>query len=224
MQRALDLDTANPILLRWAAIVLTELGRYEQAVVVMEYLFERDPVGNITRINLAETYLNAGRFDDAVRICEIEVALSDESSPCGSRLVLAYLYTGDAEAAMALLERLPATSRVYIRLAPMVNHALGRDAAFAESLRVLQQAYEDGDSGLGYWVANAFAFAEDEDGLFDWMARMEAEGTLSIVPGTAFFSAYESDPRWGRMMANQRPSPAELAAIPLHLPNLSANP
>lgn len=224
MQRAIDLDPANPILLRWAAILLTELGRHEQAVAVMKYLFERDPIGNITRINLAETQLNAGEFEEAVRICEIEVALTTEASPCGSRLILAHLYAGDAKSAKTLLDRLPATSRVYVRLAPMVNHATGQEAAFAESLRALQQSYRDGDAGLGYWVANTFAFTGDAERLFDWMGRLEAEGTLSMVPGTAFFRAYATDPRWRRMMADLGQSPAELAAIPLDLPVASASP
>ena len=32
MQRAIDIDPANPILLRWLAIILTEMGRHEDAV------------------------------------------------------------------------------------------------------------------------------------------------------------------------------------------------
>ncbi len=224
MQRAIDLDPSNPILLRWAAIILTELGRHEQAVAVMEYLFERDPVGNITRINLAETSLNAGHFDDAVRICEIEVALSTETSPCGSRLILAYLYAGDAAAAMALLERMPASSRVYTRLAPMVNLALGRKRAFEDSLETLRQACEGGDTGLCYWVANTYAFAKDPDALFAWLERLRAAGTLSLVPGTAFFAAYENDPRWHRLMAELGLSSADLDAIRLDVPVLHPTP
>ena len=124
MQRAIDLDPANPILLRWLAIVLTELGRHDDAVRVAEYLFSRDPVGRITRINLAEIYMNAGRFDDAVQLCEIEVALSSEYSPCGSRLIVALLYAGNANAALEHLE-VVAPSRVYTRLAPMVHYGVG---------------------------------------------------------------------------------------------------
>ena len=219
MQRAIDLDPANPILLRWLAILLTELGRHDDAVRVGEYLFARDPVGRITRINLAETYLNAGRFEDAVHICRIEVALSTDDSPCGSRLILALVNTGEAAAALEHLERVR-PSRVYTRLAPLVYYAAGSDTAYREAIADLQATLEAGDAGLGFWLVNAFAFAGDRDAMYGWAERLAAEDALSMTPNTAFFADYRDDDRWQRLMASIGQDPGTLAAIPLKVPTL----
>jgi TolB-like protein/DNA-binding winged helix-turn-helix (wHTH) protein len=223
MQQALDRDPANPILLRWSGILLTYLGRHEDAVRVNEYLFERDPIGNITRINLAETYMNAGRFDDAVRICEIEVTLSSEDSPCGSRLIIANVYTGDVMAATALLERVHG-SRVHTRLAPMVYYASGQDGEFEQALEALITAYEAGDHGLGYWIATTFALRGDTDAVFDWLRRSQATGLADFAPRSAFFSDFETDPRWQRLMADLDQSSADLDTIPFEVPILGVSP
>ena len=220
MQRAIDLDPVNPYLLRWSAIVLTGLGRHEDAVRVNEYLFERDPIGNIAKINLAATYLNAGAYEDAISICRIEVALSTESSPCGSRLILAYLYTGDGASALAHLQRV-SSPRVHARLAPMVYHALGRVAEYHQSLEALKQRYEEGDAGLGYWLAHTYAYVGDSDAMFDWFDRTLEAGALPLRPGTRVFLRYESDPRWQSLMQQLGQSAAQLESIPFDLPPLS---
>ncbi len=219
MQRAIDIDPANPILLRWLAILLTELGRHDDAVRVGEYLFARDPVGRITRINLAEMYLNAGRFDDALQICRIEVALSTDDSPCGSRLILALVYTGDATSALEHLERVR-PSRVYTRLAPLVYSAAEADAEYGQALAELQAALEAGDTGLGYWLVNAYAFAGDSEAMYFWAERLAAAGALSMTPDTAFFAEYRDDERWQRLLAAIGQNPQTLEAIPLTVPAL----
>jgi TolB-like protein/DNA-binding winged helix-turn-helix (wHTH) protein len=219
MQRAVDADPGNPILLRWTAIVLTDMGRHDDAVRVAEYLFDRDPVGNISKINLASIYLNAGRYADAASLCEIEVALTDVTSPCGSRLIQAYLHTEEPESARALLEqRKP--GRVYTRLAPVVFHALGDQAEFEQALADLQDAYEAGDSGLAYWIAYAWAYAGDADAMFAWLEEAWQDGALSLAPGEAIFDRYMGDPRWVQLMERMGKSPEDLAAIQFAVPPL----
>jgi len=219
MQKAIDRDPTNPILLRWSAIVLTRLGRHDEAVSVNEYLYERDPLGNIAKINLAATYLNAGRYVDAIRVCRIEVALTDESSPCGSRLILAYVHAGDSARALEQLERTN-PSRVYMRLAPLVFASLGRHTEFEQSLRELLSAYEMGDTGLSYWVAYTWAFAGDADQAFEWLERARQHGVLGVAPHEHAFRDIAKDARWASLMERAGMSADTLDAIALRVPVL----
>jgi len=220
MQIAINADPGNPILLRWSAIVLTGLGQHEEAVRVNEFLFERDPVGNIAKINLAATYLNAGRYDDAIRVCRIEVAVTDESSPCGSRLILAYMHAGQPESALVQLER-TSSSRVYTRLAPMVMFGLGRQSDYERAMDNLVDAYEGGDVGLAYWIAYAFGYVGDADATFEWLERARDQDALTMAPNKHSFAPYRDDPRWTELMATLGTLPAELQAISFSVPPLN---
>lgn len=199
MQRALDLDPNNPILLRWAAILLNSLGRYDEAVRVTEYLFTQDPIGDIAKVNLASTYLLAGRFDDAIRVCQISVALSSEPGPCRSRLIIAHLYAGDPASALDLLQPIEG-SRVYTRLAPMVFHALGRSADFGTALAALESNYEAGDTGLAYWLGHTFVFVGKYDAALDWFERAVDHGVAGPSPSAAYFSLMVDDSRWQKLL------------------------
>lgn len=216
MQKAIDLDSSNPIVLRWAANILLSLGQYDTAINVGEFLHSRDPYGSISKINLAATYLMAGENQKAIDLCKIDVALNTESSPCGSRLILAYLYSGDGESALFHLQRL-AGSRVYVRLAPMVYHGLDRQDEFNSALRDLQTAYEDGDVGMSYWIARTWAFVGDADTTFEWLSLAHEEGVLDASPRSAFFIAYLDDDRWKSLMEQTGRSTAALQANRLQI-------
>lgn len=216
MQRGLELDPGNPILLRWAAILLTSIGRHDEAVRVAEYLFARDPVGNISKVNLAATYLMAGRFDDAIRVCAIQLAVIADSGPCRSQLIQAYLYAGQAEAALELLERTDG-SRIYTRLAPMVFYGAGQQSDFEAALAGLRKSYEDGDKGLAYWLARTHIYTGDIDAAFDWFARAQRDGTLKISPSAVYFADAHDDPRWDALLESIGRSMDKLQAIELNV-------
>ncbi len=214
MQQALQIDPGNPILLRWAAILLNSLGRHDDAVRVTEYLFERDPIGNISKVNLASTYLLAGRFDDAIRVCEINVALNEGTGPCQSRLILAYLYAGNARSASERLQ-VVSGSRVHVRLAPMVFHGLGQSDKFDVAIRDLEAAYESGDSGLAYWLGRTYTYVGDNNIAIEWFERAANDGVLNISPTAAYFRGLEGDTRWEALLKRRGRTPDALQKVEL---------
>lgn len=219
MQRALDLDPGNPILLRWAVIALNGLGKHKEAVDVAEYLFARDPVGNISRVNLASTYILAGQFEDAVRICEIHVASIEENGPCRSRLIVAYLYTGNPDGAKDQLERAAGT-RTYLRLAPMVFYSLGAQDSYNTALSDLRERYTNGDASMAYWLARTYAFTNEIDQAFEWLYRARADGVLSLTATSSYFVHLHGDPRWRELLRelDKLPEKTEQLHLSVRLP------
>ena len=214
MQRALQRDPHNPILLRWAAIVLTALGRHEEAVAVTEYLFDLDPIGGISKVNLASTYIMVGRFEDAARICRIQTDLTADVGPCLSRLILAYVNLGDGEAAEALLDR-ASGSRIHTRLAPMTMHVLGRPADYDEALEQMLAAFAGGDVGMAYWLGRTFAFVGDTDRAIEWFTRAEENGVASLSPRAHHFRGLAQEPRWQALLERAGRSAEQLDAVRL---------
>ncbi len=219
MQKALRIDPGNTILLRWAAILLNSLGRHEDAVRVTEYLFEQDPIGNISKVNLASTYILAGRYRDAIRVCEINAVMNAGTGPCQSRLILAYTYAGDADAAFKRLETV-AGSRVHVRLAPMVYHALGQTDSFNAAMADLVDAYQGGDRGLAYWLGLTYTYMGNKDTAMEWFSRAFADGVLNVSPNAAVLKDLQGDPRWETLLRRLGRTVDTLQAIELavHLP------
>lgn len=216
MQRALTIDPGNPVLLRWAAIVLNALGRHEEAARVAEYLVARDPIGSISRVNLAATYILAGRYADAVRVCRIDVELQSDAGPCLSRMIIAHLQLGDGDAARALLDRVEG-SRVDTRLAPMTFHALGRSADYEAAMARLQAAYDSGDPGLAYWIGRTYAFTGEDGRAFEWLDRAVELGVADLSPRASYFRSLWNDPRWTALLEKAGRSEAVLDAVALEV-------
>ena len=214
MQKALSIDPGNLYLLRWAVIVLHGLGQHEDAVSPAEYLFARDPVGNITKINLASTYLMAGRFDDAVKLCEVQVAVNTETGPCRSLLITAYLYTGDSAGAKQQLDLMQG-SRAHTRLAAMVYHSLGEADEFENALDELEKAFDEGDTAMANWIARTFAFTNDADRAFEWLDRAYSEGVIDITQNISYYAHLHSDPRWQPLMEKVGKTPEDMEGLVL---------
>ena len=106
----------------------------------------------------------------------------------------------------------------------MVYYASGQDGEFEQALEALIAAYEAGDHGLGYWIATTFALRGDADAVFDWLRRSQATGLADFAPRSAFFSDFETDPRWQRLMADLDQSSADLDSIPFEVPILGVSP
>lgn len=185
-----------------------------------EYLFEHDPIGNISKVNLASTYMLAGRFRDAIRVCEINVTLNEGTGPCQSRLILAHLYAGDAMSSFEQLKAVTGT-RVYVRLAPMVFHALGQSANFDTAMMVLEETYQSGDKGMAYWLGLTHTYMGDIDTAVEWFARAADDGVLNVSPTAAYFNDLQRDPRWQALLKELGRTPDSLQAVELmvHLPH-----
>ena len=185
----------------------------------LEWENHRDPIGNISKVNLASTYLLAGRFRDAIRVCEINVALNEGTGPCQSRLILAHLYAGDA---MSGYERLKAVtgSRVYVRLSPMVFHALGQSADFDTAMIALEEAYRGGDRGMAYWLGHTHTYVGDKDAAMEWFTRAADDGVLNASPTAAYFEGLKGDPRWETLLEEVGRTVDSLQSVELavHLP------
>jgi len=212
MQRGLSLDPSNPILLRWAALLMPALGQYDDAVRVNEYLVERDPVGVISRINLASSYVNAARYDDAIEVSSILLAGRPNSGIARFILALSYLHVGEFEQALEKTE--PRGSSVRLTaVAAVALRALGRQDEFEAALTELLDRYESGNSTIANRIALVYALIGEADVAFEWLQRAWDDGVLGLSPDDADYAGLHDDPRWEALMERAGLSREALAEI-----------
>jgi TolB-like protein len=133
--RALAIDPSDIDTLSGAAYLLRALGRPEEAIAVMEYVVERDPVNARSHQRLSAAYFYSGRFDDAIAAQRTALKLSPGAAAAHSGISLDLMLKGEPEAALEEIQQEPIEEYRLVGLA-MIYHALGRNA---DSEAILQR-------------------------------------------------------------------------------------
>jgi len=212
LQRALAQDPLNLMLLRWSAITLGYMNRPESAIPIYEYLLTRDPLGYISILNLAESYLNTGRYDAAIELLESRrEILAVTSDPLWYILARAYIGLGDAENGSAYVEKIEFPAH-RLEIMARVFHLGGQATEFDAVLEEILEAAES-DSAFAICAASTYAYIGNADYAFKW-----AEKALEIGIGQPFplddrWTSLHDDPRWLPFLESIGRSPAQLDAI-----------
>ena len=211
LERALELDPADPDILGDAAVLAEDLGRLEEAAALQEYVVARDPVNAREHRRLGFPYLMAGRLDDAIASFRTALTLSPGQLGAGQMMGVALLMKGEREAALAAMQREAGRGWRQIGLA-MAHHALGQatesDAELAKSIETTEQV-------ASFNIAYALAFRGETDRAFEWLdkAVQYNDPGLAQVANMPMFANIHSDPRWLPFLESIGKSPEQLAAI-----------
>jgi serine/threonine protein kinase/tetratricopeptide (TPR) repeat protein len=209
VERALELDPANPEVLLIAGLVLESLGRFDEAILAFEYVADRDPVLLFNQEQLAGAYFAVSRWEDAAATSRTILQLNPEAGTLV--LSLSLLEMGELEEALATAESM-ANPLVRLLGVAIASHALGRQSDFESALQELQEEWgEDAPEA----VASVYVHTGDVDDAFVWLDRV----TLGSAEATELifwpkFAALRDDPRWTAFRERMGQSEEQLAAIP----------
>ena len=211
IRHGLSLEPNNPSVLEFSALLLTALGRLDEAIAIHEYNVARDPLNRISRNNLSLRYLAVGRVDEVIAIARTMLMLDPGSAGWHFFQGLALLSKDENEAALKAIQQEP-EEVLRLRSLAMAYHALGRvvesDAALTELIGKHEQHWP-------YNIAAVLAYRGEADRAFAWLDKAVAYGdpALSFIAGGTWFSNLYEDPRWLPFLERIGRSPAQLAAI-----------
>ena len=210
-ERALSLDPADLDVLRNAAVLLSNLGRVDQALELETAIIRRDPVNVDALFNLGYYQRMAGRYDDAIASYRTVLSLSPGNGGARYNLGIALLLKGDATGALAEIEQETSENWRMIGL-PMAYHALGRKAESDQALTTLVGKYEK-DSAEN--IAYVYAFRDQADKAFEWLDKAVEykDPGLSEIVTESLFKNIRSDPRLPPLLRKIGKAPEQLAKI-----------
>jgi TolB-like protein/Flp pilus assembly protein TadD len=217
-QRALALDPTDVNVLGNASLFLQSLGRFDEALALLEAVVRSDPVNVGTLANLGYAQRIAGRYDAAIASYRTLLSLSPNRGGAHDQLGMALMLKGDATAALAEIEQEKIESWRMYGL-PIVYCALGRKADADAALNALIAKYEK-DSA--YNIAYVYAFCGDADKAFEWLDKAVAyqDPGLSEIVTENLFDKIHSDPRWLPFLRKIGKAPDQLAKIEFKMPPL----
>ncbi|MBT8102488.1 MAG: tetratricopeptide repeat protein [Gammaproteobacteria bacterium] len=210
-ERALALEPTSTSIIFSAASLAESLGRLEMTIALEEYALARDPLDPVANNNQGDSYLSAGRFDDAIASFRTALALSPSYVGAKYRVGVALLLKGEPESAMISMEQEGFEAWRLIGLA-MAHHALDQASASDAALSELIQKYEQ---DAAYNIAYVFAFRAEADRAFEWLRKavIYNDPGLAEIANEPLFANIKSDPRWATFLESVGKAPEQLAAI-----------
>jgi len=211
-ERAFKLDPTNPDIIAGAAIVARELGRYDEAIALLEYVSGRDPVNARAHGSLGITHLYAGRFDEAIESSRTALSLSPGRIGAYFNIGNALLHKGKHEAALAAYALEEADEEYRVKGTALALWELGRTAEFEATFADLRERWGE------RWpseIAHVYAWTGDPDAAFEWLdlgVEQNEDGLLGQYQ-RAWYVPVHGDPRWAAFRERMGTSPEQLAAI-----------
>jgi len=210
-ERALALEPTNTSIIFSAASLAESLGRLELTIALEEYALARDPLDAVANNNQGDSYLSAGRLDEAIASFRTALTLSPAYIGAQYRIGVALLLKGEPVSALTSIQQEEFKAWRLLGLA-MAHHALGQTAASDSAVAELIQKYEQ---DAAYNIAYVFAFRGETDRAFEWLDKAVSynDPGLAEITNEPLFANIKFDPRWLAFLESIGKSPEQLAAI-----------
>ena len=193
-RRALELEPGHVLALRYAGLLAYTLGRWNEALDLVNKAIERDPLRPNAYNNLGYVLLAVGRDADAEAAFRKVMELDPGGASRHHAIGLALLLQGKTDAALGEMQQ--ETDEGW-RLSglPLVFHALGRRTESDAALAALTGKYAR-DSA--YQIAEVHAFRGEVDLAFEWLERAYAQrdGGVSEIKASRPMRGLVGDPRY----------------------------
>ncbi len=210
-ETALALRPTETGILGNAALLLKGLGRFDEALSMVEFQVSRDPLNPTAKYNLGLSYLSAARWADASEQLEGLLKLAPEYTGAHAFLGTAQLMLGFTDRALEVTLQEPSKAYRLLGLA-MIRHKEGDSEA---SNAALAEVIEEFGQQWAYNIAYTLAFCGDTELAFEWLDKAveyQDPGLADIV-AEVLFTNLHTDPRWDAFLERIGKSPEALAAI-----------
>jgi len=210
-QRGLMLAPTDTTSMGDAATFLLLLGRLDESIALGDYINTRDPIHPVGRVNQAQAFLAARRYEEAIADLQKALSLSPGFGGAQFYLGVALLGAGDPETALVEIEKESSDGNRLTGLA-IVHYALGNTP---EADKALQTLIDDHADDWTMEIAQVLAFRGDTDAAFEWIDKgieLGHPGIAEIIVNNLYANLYD-DPRWSVLLEKLGKSPEQLAAI-----------
>jgi tetratricopeptide (TPR) repeat protein len=183
-------------------LMLSALGRYDEAIEMQRLAHEQDPLAY--RLDIATTFLRAGRIDEALQAASEVTQLEPHFATGHATLGWAYLQKGIPEKGVAELEKAVSLSPDSTLFLSQLGQALaltGRDAEARTILRRMEELSRERYVSP-YHFAYVYTGLGEQDTAMDWLERsyQERAGGVYGVKGSFLFVSLRSHPRFQALL------------------------
>jgi tetratricopeptide (TPR) repeat protein len=193
-RRAFALAPQNAAVTSNLAVLMSELGRLDEAVALLQQAIALDPLRNATHFNLG-LYLTAlGRYDEAEAALRKAIELQPQSAQNYMSLSRIQILRGKPGAAVELAKQ--ETDPFWRTYALALAHFANGDRAEADA--ALKKLIDENADDGGSQIATVYALRKEPEKMFEWLEHAwttHDSGVIELL-NNPFLRAYKDDPRF----------------------------
>jgi tetratricopeptide (TPR) repeat protein len=197
-RRALDLNPRERSALMGYAVLLQELRRFDESIVISKRLVDDDPLNTNGQWRLANAYLTSGQYDRATQ--QIALILQMDPNYLAAHVALSQIYIARGQHDQAIAElRLLSEKNHDERSLAFLGYARGKGGREAEARDVLRQLHDRSEPSAAhdYHLAIVYAGLGDRESMFPLLERgLQARAYVVRLNTEPAFEPYRSDPRF----------------------------
>ncbi len=193
-RRALELAPQNPLVSHNLALLLTDLGRLDEAVALDQRAIVLDPLRSTVQISLAISLTALGRYDEAEAAVRKAIALQPQSGATYKSLAMIQILRGKPAAAVELAKQ--ETDPFWRTDALALAYFANGDKAEADAQ--LKKLIDENADDAGSQIAQVYALRKEPEKMFEWLdhAWSTHDGGVTEILADPFMRAYKDDPRF----------------------------
>ncbi len=201
--KAIDLDPRYATAYNWYGVLLSCVGRDDEAIEMMTRARQLDPASMIINRDLGCVLSWAGKLDEAQSQLEKTLAMDPDFTPALAHLGRIFAVKGMLTEAFAVFDRLRAIDSEYFNLDMMTSYAHAKAGNREESRRILDGllALADTQKGNAFEIAVLYGALNENDSAFEWFDRAlkNREFTMVLLDATIMIDELREDPRYDEL-------------------------
>ena len=172
-KRAIELSPNYATAYQWYAIFLRDLGRYDEAALMIKRAKELDPLSSVINSNISGIYLIQKDYDASIENSLKLIELDPNWAPAYQYLGLSYLKQGRLPEAIANLEKAVEIGKRdsnYLSGLGYVYAATGKRTEAIAIVKELEERYARKESREKN-IATVYAGLGEKDKTFEWLEK-----------------------------------------------------
>jgi serine/threonine protein kinase/Tfp pilus assembly protein PilF len=202
LKQAIELNPNSGEAYDFYGLLLAALERYDEAIEMQRRAYEVDPLAH--RMDIATTFLRAGRYDEAVAACNRVLEVDPHFALAHVTLGWGYLLKGMEEKGIAELERAVSISPESTIYLGQLGQAYARVGRTDDARKMLGRLEEMSTRRYvsPYHIAYVYEGLGEHDRAMDFLeqAYEERAGGIFGVKGSFLFRSLRGHPRFQAML------------------------
>jgi Flp pilus assembly protein TadD len=193
-RRALELAPQDASMTAQSAILLSRLGRLDEAAALGQRAIALEPLRGASHTNLSISLTALGRYDEAEAAVRKAIALQPQSATNYMQLATIQILRGKSGAAVEFAKK--ETDPFWRTYALALAHFANGDRAEADAA-LKKLIDENADQGASQ-IAQVYALRKEPDKMFQWLEHgwPTNDPAVDELLTQPFMRAYKDDPRF----------------------------